>query len=142
MKYLCIQRIVFMQDTHERKRKRHEIVNKITEGLHAPPKVCTNIETIAGYLIFKVPSKSIPDKNYTVKMTTTATNKIELVCSCRNQYPPQFQNFYCYHINAAIISLFDKSVSTMHELSLNNSTVEDISIITKKFESLLSTPAK
>lgn len=131
-----------MQDTNERKRKRCEIVNKITEGLHAPPKVCARIETLEGRFMFKVPSKSIPNKTYTVQMTPSGTEKLELSCSCRDEYSPQFRNFYCYHINAAIISLFDKSVSTMHELSLNNSTVKDISVITEKLESLLLTSAK
>jgi hypothetical protein len=124
---------------NERKRKRSEIVNKITEGLHAPPKVCNRIEATEGYLIFTVPSKTTLNKNYIVKMVTTNSNKIELSCSCRDQYAPQFQEINCYHINAAIISLFDKSVNTMCELSLNNSTIEDISVIAKKLDTLLLT---
>ena len=127
-----------MQDTHDRKRKRGQLVNKLTEGLHTPPKVCSNIENITGSLTFNVPSKSEPDKKYTVQLVPNNTNGIELICSCRDQYGPQFKNFYCYHINAAVISLFDKSVNTMYELSINNCTTQDISTVAQKLAALLS----
>lgn len=127
-----------MQDTNDRKRKRGELINKLTGGVKSPPKICSKIETITGSFTFKVPSNTYPDKTYIVKIASRNSDGLELSCSCRDQYNKVYQNFYCNHINAAIINLFNKSVNSMCELSLNNSVINQINDITQKLEEHLS----
>jgi hypothetical protein len=127
-----------MQDTNYRKRKRGELVNKLTEGLKSPPKICNKIETITGSFTFQVPSTSKPDIFYIVKIVPHNSNGLELSCSCRDPYNKLVQKIYCQHICAAIINLFNKSVNSMCELSLNNCIIDQLNDVTQKLEEHLS----